>query len=74
MVYEGAYPDGLSHTVWTQDVLRLTVYDSRLRLKLQTDISDIPSTLLASRGEINRGVTKEEARFLARPRIMTPVH
>ena len=34
VVYEGASPDGLSHTVRKEDGTRLIVHDSNLRLKL----------------------------------------
>ena len=73
MVYEGASPDGLSHTVRKEDGTRLIVHDSNLRLKLQPDLSNIPSTPLAFRNEVNKGISKKEAQALARPRILTPI-
>ena len=58
VVYKGSYPDGLSHKVRTQDGSRLTVYDYHLCLKLQPYLSNITSTPIAFRDEINRGITK----------------
>ena len=74
VVYEGVSPDGLYHTLWTQDGLRLTVYDSHLRFKLQPYLSNILSNTLDVRDEINRGITKEQAKVLVHPCILTPVH
>ena len=73
VVYEGASPDGLSHTIRRQDRTKLVVHDSYLRLKLQPDLSNIPASPLEFRREVGRGITTEEAQELARPRILTPV-
>ena len=74
VVYEGASPDNMSHTISRHDGTRLTVHDSYLRLKLQPDLSNIPSTPLAFRNEVDVGISKEEAQALARPCILTPIH
>ena len=58
VVYKGASTYGLPHTVWTQNGSLLTVYDFHLHLKLQPYLSNIPSTTLAFRDEINIGITK----------------
>ena len=67
--YKGASPDGLSHTVRKEDGNLLIVHDSDLRLKLQPDLSNIPSTPLAFRNEVNKGVSKKRS-----PRFGTPSH
>ena len=59
VVCKGASPDGLSHTVRTQDGSRLTVYDSNFCLKIQPYLSNMLSTSIDFRDEINRGITKE---------------
>ena len=73
VVYEGASPDSMSHTICQHDGTRLTVHDSYLRIKLQPDLSNIPSTLLASKNEVDVGISKEGAQALARPRILAPI-
>ena len=59
VVYEGASPYGLSHTVRKEDVNLLIIHDSDFRLKLQPDLSNIPSTPLASRNNVNKGISKK---------------
>ena len=56
VVYEGASPDSMSHTIRRNDGTRLTVHDSYLSLKLQPDLSNIPSTPLAFRKEVDVGI------------------
>ena len=73
VVYEGAPPYGLYHTVRKEDGTRLIVHDSNLHLKIQPDLSNIPSTPLASRNKVNKGISKKEAQALAHPRILTPI-
>ena len=73
VVYEGASPDGLAHTVRFKDGSKQCVHDSHLRLKLQPDLSNIPATPLDYCKEIGKGISKEEAQALARPRPLTPV-
>ena len=73
VVYEGASPDSMSHTICRHDGTRLTVHDSYLRLKIQPGLSNITSTALAFRNEFDVGISKEEAQALARPRILTSI-
>ena len=73
VVYEGASPDSTFHTIRRHDGTRLTVHDSYLRLKLQTDLSNIMSTPPTFRNKFDVGISKEEAQALARPRILTPI-
>ncbi len=73
VVYEGVLPDGLTHTVRRQDGTRLQVHDAHLRLTLQADFSNIPKTPLDYCKEAGKGISKEEAETLARPRILTPI-
>ena len=73
VVYEGVMPDGLTHTVRRKDGTRLHVHDAHLRLKLQADISNIPKTPLDYCKEVRQGISKEEAKALARPYVLTPV-
>ena len=73
VVYEGASPDSMSHTISQNDGTCLTVHDSYLCLKLQTDLSNIPSTPPAFRNEVDVGISKEETKTLARPRILTHI-
>lgn len=73
VVYEGASPDGMTHIVWRKDGSKLQVHDSYLRLKLQPDLSNLPSTPLDYCKEVGTGLTLEEAQALARPRILTPI-
>ena len=63
----------LTITIRQHDETLLTVHDSYLHLKLQTDLSKILSTPLAFRNEVDVGISKEEAQDLARPRILTPI-
>ena len=73
VVYEGASPGSMSHTIRRNDGTRLTVHDSYLRLKLQPDLSNIPSKRLDFRNEVDVGISKEESQAMARPRILTPI-
>jgi hypothetical protein len=73
VVYEGVLPDGLTHTVRRQDGTRLQVHDAHLCLILQADLSNIPKTPLDYCKEAGKGISKEEAETLARPRILTPI-
>jgi len=73
VIYEGVMPDGLTHTVRRKDGTRLDVHDAHLCLKLQADLSNIPKTSLDYCKEVGQGISKEEAKALARPRVLTPV-
>ena len=73
VVYEGASPDDMSHTIRPHDGTCLTVHDSYLRLKLQPYLSNILSKPLAFRNEVDVGISKEETLALARPHILTPI-
>jgi hypothetical protein len=44
VVYKGAMPDGLTHTIRRAYGTRLQVHNAYLRLKLQADLSNIPKT------------------------------
>jgi hypothetical protein len=70
VVYKGVMPDGLTHTVWQQNGTRLNVHDAHLHLKLQADLTNIPRMLLDYCKEVGKGITKEEAKGLARPQIL----
>ena len=73
VVYEGASTDSMSHRIRRHYGTCLTVHDSYLRLKLQPDLSNIPSTPLAFRNEVDVGISKEETQALVRPCILTPI-
>ena len=73
VVYKGASPDSMSHTIRQHDGTCLTVNDLYIRLKLQTELSNTPSTPLAFRNEVDVGLSKEEAQSLVRPRILTAI-
>ncbi len=73
VVYEEVMPDGLTHTIRWKDGTRLHVHDAHLRLKLQADLSNILKTPLDYCKEVGKGISKEEALALARPRVLTPV-
>ena len=73
VVYEGASPDGMSHTIRHKDGTKLIVHDLHLRLKLQTALSNIPLYPLEFSRELGKGITTEEAQALSRPRILTPI-
>ena len=73
LVYKGASPDDLSCTIWIQDGTRVVVYDSHLGLKLQPDISNIPSTPMAFINEVNVGISKLDPQTLATSCIITTI-
>ncbi len=73
VVYKGVMPDGLTHTVRRKDGTRLNVHDAHLCLKMQADLTNIPRTPLDYCKEIGQGISKEEAKALACPRLLTPV-
>jgi hypothetical protein len=73
VVYKGAMPDGFTHTVWQQDGTRLNVHDPHLCLKMQANLSNILRTPLDYCKEVGKCITKEEAKNLARSRILTPL-
>ena len=73
VVNEGVMPDDLTHTIRRQDGTRLQVHDAHLCLKLQADLSNIPKTPLDYCKKVGKGISKEEAEALARPRILTPI-
>ena len=56
VVYEEASPDDLSHNIRRQGGTWIVVHDSHLRLKLQPDISHMPSTPLEFINEVNIGI------------------
>ena len=66
-------PDGLTHTIRRQDGTHLNVHDPHFRLKVQADLINIPQTPLDYCKEVGKGIMKEEAKALARPRVLTPV-
>ncbi len=66
-------PDGFTHTVQQQDGTRLNVHNAHLCLKMQANLDNIPRTSLDYCKDVGKGITKEEAENLARPRILTPL-
>ncbi len=73
VVYKGAMPNDLHHTIHQKDGTKLNVHDFHLRIKHQPDLSNIPSTPLDYCKEVGRGITREEAEQLARPCILSPI-
>jgi hypothetical protein len=73
MVYKGAMPNGLTHTVRRKDGTCLKVHDAHLHLKLQADLKNISHTPLDYCKEISKGIMKGEAEALVRPRILNPL-
>ncbi len=73
VVYEGASPDGRSHTVRLKDGSKVITPDSHLRLHDQPDLSNIPSTPLDYCKEIGVGLSREEVQELAYPRVLSPL-
>ncbi len=73
VLHKGVMPDGFTHTVRRQDGTRLNVHNAHHCLKMQANLSNIPRTPLDYCKEVGKGITKEEAENLARPRILTPL-
>ena len=71
VVYEGAMPDNLHHTIRQKDGTKLNIHDFYLQIKHQPDLSNIHSTLLDYCKEVGCGITREEADQLAHPRILS---
>ena len=59
VVYKETSPDSMSCTISRHDGACLTVHDSYLCLKLQPKLSNIPSTPLAFRNEVDVEISKE---------------
>ena len=72
MVYEGATPVGLWHTLRLDDGLKVVTPPSHVHFLDQPDFSNIPSTPLDYRNEVGIGISKEDAQELAYPRILSP--
>ena len=72
MVYEGATPDGLWHTLHRVDGSKVVTPPSHVRFLEQPHFSNIPSTPLDYQNEVGIGISKEEAQELAYPRILLP--
>jgi hypothetical protein len=72
IVYEGATPDGLWHTLHRDDGLRIVTPASHVSLLDQPDFSNVPSTPLDHRREVGIGISKEAAQELAYPCVLTP--
>ena len=72
MVYEGATPDGLWHTLRQDDGSKVVTPRSHVRFLDQPDFSNIPSTPLDYQNEVGIGITKKEAQELAYPRVLSP--
>ena len=73
VVYEGVMADSLTHTIRRAYGTRLQVHDAYLRLKLQANLSNIPKTPYNYCKEVGTGISKDDAKALARPRILTPL-
>ncbi len=73
VVYKGAMPNDLHHTIRWKDDTKLNVHDFHLQIKHQPDLSNIPSTPLDYCKEVGRGITREEAEQLACPCILSPI-
>jgi hypothetical protein len=73
VVYKGVMSDSLIHTIRRADDTRLQVHDAYLRLKLQADLSNIPKTPYDYCKEVGTGLSKDEAKALACPQILTPL-
>ena len=73
VVYEGASSDGLTHTIRRKDGSKLNVHDSNISFLQQIGMSNIPSTPLDYCREVGRGLSKDEAQRLARPRTLIPL-
>jgi hypothetical protein len=65
MVYEGATPDGLWHTLQRDDGSKVVTPPSHVHFLDQPDFSNIPSTPLDYRNEVGIGISKEGAQELA---------
>ena len=72
MVYEGATPDGLWHTLRRDNGSKVVTPPSHVRFLEQPDFSNIPFTPLDYRNEVGIGILKEAAQELAYPRILSP--
>ena len=72
MVYEGATPDGLWHTLRRDNGVKVVTPPSHVHFLEQPDFSNIPSTPLDYRNEVGIGISKEAAQELAYPRILSP--
>jgi hypothetical protein len=72
VVYEGAMPDGLWHTLCRDHGSRIVTPASHVSLLDQPDFSNVPSTPLDYRREVGIGISKEAAQELAYPCVLTP--
>jgi hypothetical protein len=72
IVYKGATPDGLWHTLRRDDGSKVVIPLSHVRFLEQPDFSNIPSTPLDYRNEVGIGNLKEATQELAYPRILSP--
>ena len=73
VVYEGESANGLLHIIRRKTGAKLVVPDSNLEHLHQISLSNLPSTPLDYCKEVGKGLTKEEAQRLARPRTLTPL-
>ena len=73
VVYEGASTDGLTYTIRRKDGTKLLVNDRNLSFLNQINVTNLPSTPLDYCKEVGKGISKDEAQRLARPRTLTPL-
>ena len=72
MIYEGAMPDALWHTLCRDDGSKVVTPPSHVHFLEQPDFSNIPSTPLDYRNEVGIGILKEEVQGLAYPCVLSP--
>ena len=73
-VYEKSSADILTHTIPLEEGSKLKINDINIQLIFQPDFSNFPKNPLEYRNEVSTGLTLEEARSLARPRTLYPLH
>ena len=72
MVYEGATPDGLWHTLRRDNGVKVVTPPSHVHFLEQPDFSNIPSTPLDYCNEVGIGILKGATQELAYPHILSP--
>ena len=72
MIYKGESANKLQHTVRQRNRQLALVHSSHLSFHNQISMSNIPSTPMDYCKEVGQGLTEEEAKSLARPRVLSP--
>ena len=74
VVYEGASDDILIHTIIIEDGSKLQIYDIKLQLIDQPDLSNFPKTPLGYRNDVGICIKLEKYQALERPCTLHLLH